>query len=203
MIYMGCSPHCGRGGGNKVESRGKDMMDLRELLLNELAEIYDAEKQQTAAFSKLAGAADSPALQRALEKHLEQTWEHIQRVEEVFDTLEAKIGGKRSDAMAGLIAEGLERVEAEADPPVKDAALILAVQKIEHYEIASYGGLRTWAELLGRDEAAMLLEQTGDEEKEAGDLLNDIAGSINIEAAERGDENEILLAAYKPPRQTA
>jgi ferritin-like metal-binding protein YciE len=178
------------------------MKDLKELLTDELAEVYDAEKQLTKALPRLAEAADSPEVQRALEKHVDQTWEHVQRLEQVFDIFESKVRGKRSEAMVGLIREGMDWIEADAEPPVRDAALILAAQKIEHYEIASYGGLRTWADLLGKDEAVMLLEQTSDEERETDDALNEIAMRINVEAAERGEEYEIPLEAYKKSRQT-
>jgi ferritin-like metal-binding protein YciE len=179
------------------------MKDLKELLTDELAEVYDAEKQLTKALPRLAEAADSPEVQRALEKHVDQTWEHVQRLEQVFDIFESKVRSKRSEAMAGLVREGMEWIEADAEPPVRDAAVILAAQKIEHYEIASYGGLRTWADLLGKDEAVMLLEQTSDEEKEADESLNEIASRINVEAAERGEEYEIPLDAYKKSRQTS
>ncbi|MDB6121239.1 MAG: hypothetical protein JWQ71_232 [Pedosphaera sp.] len=172
------------------------MKDLKGLLLNELAEIYDAEKQLTKALPQMVEAANSPELQSALDNHLDQTREHVARLESVFDAFETKPKGKRSIAMVGLIAEAVEWARMEADAPVADAALILAIQKIEHYEIASYGGLRTWADLLGQDEAVVLLDQTTDEEKDTDALLNEIAGRINVEAAERGDEYEIPLAQF-------
>ncbi|MDB6110366.1 MAG: hypothetical protein JWR69_2116 [Pedosphaera sp.] len=179
------------------------MKDLKELLTDELAEIYDAEKQLTKALPRLAEAADSPEIQRALQKHADQTWEHVQRLEQVFDVFEGKVRSKRSEAMAGLIREAMEWMEADAEPPVRDAALILAAQKTEHYEMAAYGGLRTWADLLGKDEAVMLLEQTADEEKETDEFLNEIASRINVAAAERGDEYEIPLDIYLKSRRSA
>ena len=150
-------------------------------------------------------AANSPELQSALDNHLEQTREHVARLVSVFDAFDIEPKGKRSIAMVGLIAEAVEWSRMEADAPVADAALILAIQKIEHYEIASYGGLRTWADLLGRDEAVVLLDQTTDEEKDIDALLNEIAGRINVEAAERGEEYEIPLAQFNQAksRQTS
>jgi ferritin-like metal-binding protein YciE len=176
------------------------MKDLKGLLLNELAEVYDAEKQLTKAFPRLIEVAHEPELQSALDNHLEQTREHVARLVSVFEDFDAEPRGKRSIAMVGLIAEAVEWTRMKADAPVMDAALILAIQKIEHYEIASYGGLRTWADLLGMDEAVVLLDQTTDEEKDTDALLNEIAGRINVEAAERGDEYEIPLEQFNRAR---
>jgi ferritin-like metal-binding protein YciE len=184
-----------------VKGRGR-MKDLKELFTDELAEVYDAEKQLTKALPRLAEAADAIEIQMALEKHADQTWEHVQRLEQVFDAFESRVRSKRSEAMAGLIREGMAWMGADADPPVKDVALILAAQKMEHYEIAAYGGLRTWAELLGKDEAVMLLEQTADEEKETDEVLNEIASRINVEVAGRGAEYEIPLEAYVQSRRS-
>jgi len=165
------------------------MKDLTELFLEELADIHDAEKQLIKALPKMAEAANAPELQSAFEDHLEQTQEHVKRVEEVFGIFEAKPKSKKCEAMAGLIEEAQDVMKEEATPAVMDAALIAAAQKVEHYEIATYGCLRTWAEILGKDEALDLLEETLNEEKDADESLTDIATNINEEATE-GEEEE-------------
>src|SRR4051812_1949998 len=164
------------------------MKDLNELFLEEMADIYDAEKQLIKALPKMTQAAKSPELQSAFEDHLEQTQEHVRRLEEVFGIFDQKAKGKKCEAMAGLIEEGEDIMKEEATPAVMDAALIAAAQKIEHYEIATYGCLRTWAELLGKDEALDLLEETLNEEKDTDETLTDIATNINAEANEGGEE---------------
>jgi len=166
------------------------MKDLNELFLEELADIYDAEKQLIKALPKMAEQAHAPELQSAFEDHLEQTQEHVRRLEEVFEVFEQKPKGKKCEAMAGLVEEAQTLMKEEATPPVMDAALIAAAQKIEHYEIATYGCLRTWAELLGKDEAIDLLEETLNEEKDVDESLTDIATNINDEANEEEDEPE-------------
>jgi len=166
------------------------MKDLNELFLEELADIYDAEKQLIKALPKMAEQAKAPELQSAFEDHLEQTQEHIKRLEEVFELFEQKPKAKKCEAMAGLIEEAQDIMKEQATPPVMDAALIAAAQKVEHYEIATYGCLRTWAELLGKDEAIDLLEETLNEEKDVDESLTDIATNINQEANEEGTEEE-------------
>jgi len=165
------------------------MRDLHELFLEQLSDVYDAEKQLVKALPKMAEAADSSDLQSAFEEHLDQTESHVQRLEEIFGMLDKPAKGKKCEAMAGLIAEGKEMME-EAGQNVKDAALIAAAQKVEHYEIASYGCLRTWADLLELDEASTLLQETLDEEKETDENLTDIAAAINVEAKEEEGEEE-------------
>ena len=164
------------------------MKDLNELFLEELADIYDAEKQLIKALPKMAEQANAPELQSAFEDHLEQTQEHVHRLEEVFELFEQKPKGKKCEAMAGLIEEAQSLMKEEAAPAVMDAALIAAAQKVEHYEIATYGCLRTWAELLGKDEALDLLEETLNEEKDVDESLTDIATSINQEATDEEEE---------------
>lgn len=166
------------------------MKDLNELFLEELADIYDAEKQLIKALPKMAEQANAPELQSAFEDHLEQTQEHVKRLEEVFELFEQKPKGKKCEAMAGLIEEAQDIMKEQATPPVMDAALIAAAQKVEHYEIATYGCLRTWAELLGKDEAIDLLEETLNEEKDVDESLTDIATNINQEANEGEEEEE-------------
>ena len=169
--------------------------NLRELLIEELKDIYDAEHRITKALPKMAEAADSEELASAFRKHLKQTEEHVRRLEQVFETLDEKAARKECKAMVGLLAEGKELMD-EDDPNVKDAALIAAAQKVEHYEMASYGCVRTWAELLGEDEARRLLQTTLDEEGATDKKLTEIAGSLNIEAIENEDEE---MARVKSP----
>ena len=166
------------------------MKDLKELFLEELADIYDAEKQLVKALPKMAQAAKAQDLQSALEDHLEQTEQHVKRVEQVFQMFDTKPKGKKCEAMTGLIEEAEDIMKEEATEPVMDAALIAAAQKVEHYEIATYGCLRTWAELLGKDEAIDLLEETLNEEKDVDESLTEIATNINEQAKEGKEEEE-------------
>ncbi len=166
------------------------MKDLTELFLEELTDIYDAEKQLVKALPKMAEAAHAQELQSAFEDHLEQTQQHVQRLDQVFQMFDMKAKGKKCEAMAGLIEETEDIMKEEATPSVMDAALIAAAQKVEHYEIATYGCLRTWAELLGKDEALDLLEETLSEEKDADESLTDIATSVNEQAKEGTEEEE-------------
>ena len=166
------------------------MKDLHELFLEQLSDVYDAEKQLVKALPKLADGASSSELRTAFREHLDQTEGHVQRLEEVFEMIGKPAKGKKCEAMEGLIAEGRDMME-ESEPNVKDAALIAAAQKVEHYEIASYGCLRTWADLLEMDQASTLLQETLDEEKETDERLTDIASAINVEARdEEGGSSE-------------
>lgn len=171
-----------RARSRQTVHQSKIMKDLSELFLEELADIYDAEKQLIRALPKMAEQANAPELQGSFEDHLEQTTEHVRRLEEVFELFEVKPKGKKCEAMAGLVEEAQELMKEQAAPSVMDAALIAAAQKVEHYEIASYGCLRTWAELLGKNEAVDLLEETLNEEKDVDESLTDIATNINQEA---------------------
>ncbi|MEO6036523.1 MAG: ferritin-like domain-containing protein [Verrucomicrobiota bacterium] len=164
---------------------------LQELYVEELRDIYSAETQLVKALPKLANAATSDELRAALEDHLEQTKEHVTRLEQIFESLSESPKGKKCKAMEGLLKEGDELLEEDIADHVLDAALIAACQRVEHYEIAVYGTVVTWAKLMGRDEDADLLGQTLDEEKEADEGLTDIAEStINDEAEESGDSEE-------------
>lgn len=164
---------------------------LQDLFYEELEDLYDAEKQIVKALPKVAEAVASDELKNALEEHLEQTKEHVNRLEQVFRSIGREAKAKKCEGMKGLLEEG-EKVISELDEsPVRDAALIGAAQKVEHYEIAGYGTTRTFAQLLGHDEAVELLDETLEEEKEADEKLTDIAESdINIEAAEDEGEGE-------------
>jgi len=162
------------------------MHTLHELFVEELKDLWSAENQLLKALPKMAKAASSEKLREAFEEHLEVTQTQLERLEEIFQELEASPRGKKCEAMAGLIAEGHDVIKLkkkEAEPSIKDAALIAAAQKVEHYEIASYGTVRTFARLLGMDAAAEKLQRTLDEEKETDETLNELAEQeINEEA---------------------
>ncbi|MBA4149101.1 MAG: ferritin-like domain-containing protein [Verrucomicrobia bacterium] len=170
---------------------------LQDLYVEELRDLYNAENQLIKALPKIADEATSDELRSALEDHLDQTKEQIERLDEVFSNLGSASKGKKCVAMEGLIKECEELLKEEMEDSVKDAAIIGACQKIEHYEIASYGTVCTYAKLLDREDDLDLLGQTLDEEKEADENLTDIAeSSINFEAAE-GEEEEEAPAAKK------
>jgi ferritin-like metal-binding protein YciE len=159
--------------------------NLEKLFVEQLKDIYNAEKQITKALPKMAKAATDEELQKAFQQHLRQTETHIQRLEEIFKDLGKNPQGKRCVGMEGVIGEGKELLEEDVEDDVLDAGLIGAAQKVEHYEIASYGCLKTYASLLGNDRAAELLETTLNEEKQTDQLLTEIAErSINVEAME-------------------
>jgi ferritin-like metal-binding protein YciE len=163
---------------------------LNDLLNDELKDIYDAEKQLTKALPKMAKKATSEELRQAFEEHLQQTEQQIERLEQVFEQLNMRARGKPCEAMKGLIKEGQEMMSDASDDATRDASMIAAAQKVEHYEIASYGSARTWANLLGKTEVASLLEETLDEEKETDQRLTSIAESMVNAAAVRGGEEE-------------
>ena len=151
---------------------------LKTLYIDELRDLYNAENQLIKALHKMAKAASSEELQEAFEKHLEQTKTHVERLEEVFEEIDEKPKGKTCKAMKGLIEEGSEILHEDGEESVIDAGIIVAAQKVEHYEIASYGSVRTYAQLLGKDSSAELLQTTLDEESEANELLNKLAEDI-------------------------
>jgi ferritin-like metal-binding protein YciE len=155
---------------------------LKELYVDELKDIYSAENQLVKALPKMAKAATSDELRTGFEEHLEQTRGHVQRLEQIFKALGEKPTGKKCKGMEGLVAEGQEMMEEDFEDDLMDAALISAAQRVEHYEIAAYGTVRTYAELLGEDEAVTLLEQTLGEEKETDQKLSDLASDINVKA---------------------
>src|SRR3954468_5529066 len=157
--------------------------NLHELLIEELRDIYHAEGQLLKALPKMAKAATSERLKEGFERHLEETEQHVERLERAFETLGEPVKGKKCQAMEGLIEEAKEVIEEHAESPVLDAGLICAAQKVEHYEIASYGTICTWADLLGLSEVSDLLKETLDEEKTTDETLTEIAESeINVEA---------------------
>jgi len=166
-------------------------MDSLDILLEEeLKDIYSAEKQLLKALPKMARKASSDELRAALEEHLTVTEGQVTRLEEVFETLGKTARAKTCKAMQGLIEEATEIMEEDADDAVMDAGIIAAAQKVEHYEIASYGTVRTWAKLCGEEEAAELLQETLDEETEADQNLTELAENFVNPAAEEGDEEE-------------
>jgi len=161
---------------------------LKKLYLEELRDVYNAELQLVKALPKMAKGASSDELKQAIEDHLSETKTHVERLEEIFSSLDEEAKGKTCKAMKGLIEEGSEILEEKGEESVLDAGIIAAAQKVEHYEIATYGTLRSWADLLGEDEASDLLQQTLDEEGEADKRLNEIAeGIVNLEALEEAE----------------
>ena len=157
---------------------------LHDAFLDELRDLYDAEKQLTKALPRLAKNATSPKLREAFESHLEETRGHVERLEQVFETLDTKARGKHCDGIAGIIEEGKSIMEEEFDDATMDACLIAAGQRAEHYEMAAYGTVIAWAEAMGHREAATLLQQNLDEEKTADKKLTSLAeGGINRQAA--------------------
>jgi ferritin-like metal-binding protein YciE len=168
-----------------------EMGTLHDAFLDELRDTYDAEKQLTKALPKMVKASTSAALRDAFEAHLEETRQQVERLEQVFASLDEKVRGKHCDGMAGIIEEGKAILEEEFDETTTDACLIAAAQRVEHYEMAAYGTLVAWARVMGHTEAADLLQETLDEEKAADEKLSAIAeGGINQAAADAAHEGE-------------
>jgi ferritin-like metal-binding protein YciE len=164
---------------------------LQSLFVEELRDIYNGEKQLLKALPRMAKAAESAGLKQAFTNHLKETEGHVRRIEQIFTDLGQAARGKQCKGIEGLIEEGKEMMEEEGEGPVIDAALIGAGQKVEHYEIAAYGCLRTYAQLLGYDQAGKLLEQTLAEEEAADKKLNQLAeGGINEAAAATAQSGE-------------
>jgi ferritin-like metal-binding protein YciE len=157
---------------------------LQDLYIHELKDLYSAEKQLIRALPKMAKAAKNEQLAAGFQEHLKQTKEHAARIEKILGEHKKSTRGSRCKGMEGLIAEGSEMIEEEGDPEVKDAGLISAAQRVEHYEIAGYGTARTYAEMLGDKEAAKLLQTTLNEEEQTDQRLTALAkSSINVAAA--------------------
>jgi ferritin-like metal-binding protein YciE len=156
---------------------------LEKLYVDELRDIYNAENQLLKALPKMAKGSSSPDLKSGFEKHLRQTETHVQRLDQIFAELDESPKGKTCRAMKGLIEEGSEILKEEGEESVLDAGIIVAAQKVEHYEMAAYGSARTFARLLGQDKAAELLQTTLDEESETNESLNQLAENmVNPEA---------------------
>ena len=165
------------------------IMNLHDVFVEQLRDLYSAETQLVKALPKMAKAASSPELAQGFTHHLEQTKGHVGRLEIIFHALDTKATGKTCKAMEGLIKEGAESIAENATPATKDALLIAAAQRVEHYEIAGYGTVKNFAKLLGDDEALRQLEQTLEEEVETDRKLSELAGPIN-EAALTGASTE-------------
>lgn len=179
---------------------------LHDAFIAELRDTYDAEKQLTKALAKLAKAATNPNLRRAFETHLQETQGQIERLEQVFASLDEKVRGKHCDGIAGIIEEGKSLMEEDFDEVTMDACLIAAGQRAEHYEMAAYGTLVAWAQAMGHGDAARLLQRTLDEEKAADKKLSALAeGGINQGAADAAhpDEEEELAAVGAGAKKSA
>ncbi len=165
---------------------------LKDLYIDELKDIYNAETQLVKALPKIAKAAASDELRQAFEEHLEQTKGQVERLNQVFEMLEEKATGKKCYGMQGLVKEGSEVIDENYEDDVRDAGLISAAQRVEHYEIAAYGTVRAYADLLGEPEQSALLAENLEEEKAADQKLNELSKGINTEAnkqpASAGDE---------------
>src|ERR1700723_2686246 len=156
---------------------------LRALYVNELKDLYNAETQLVKALPKMAKGSSNAELRQGFEEHLRQTSEHVSRLEQIFDQLGEKPTGKKCLGMEGLVKEGSETMKEDYSEEVKDAAIIGAAQRVEHYEMAGYGTVRALAELLGEDEHVSLLNQTLEEEKQADKKLTELAQEINTKTA--------------------
>ena len=173
---------------------------LKDLYVEQLQDLYSAENQLIKALPKMIDAASSDELRTSIEEHLEKTKQHATRLEKIFERIGEDPKGKKCKGMEGLIKEGSEVIEDDdMEEEVKDAAMIAAAQRVEHYEIAGYGCVRTYATLLGDRESAALLEQTLEEEKEADETLTEIAEQINVEAVgvEADEEEEEVSSRRK------
>jgi ferritin-like metal-binding protein YciE len=178
---------------------------LRELYVDELKDLYNAENQLLKALPKMAKAASSEELKSGFQDHLEQTRGHVQRLEKIFKALGENPKGKKCAGMEGLVKEGSEVMGEDFEGAVMDAALIGAAQRVEHYEIAAYGTVREFAETLGESDQASLLEQTLNEEKETDEKLTELAKDINPQAAsdEEEDEDTASSSASKSSRKSS
>jgi ferritin-like metal-binding protein YciE len=161
-----------------------EMQSLRDLMIDELKDLYSAENQILKALPKMIKKVTSPDLKQGFEKHLKETEGQVERLDKIFQELNESPRGKKCKGMEGIIADGKELMEEDAEPEVLDAGLIGAAQHVEHYEIAGYGCARTYAELLGLNNVARLLKQTLDEEKATDQKLTELARGINVEAEE-------------------
>ncbi len=163
---------------------------LRDLYIDELRDIYSAETQMVKALPKMAKAATNEELRSGFAEHLEQTRGHVQRLEQIFEALDEKPTGKKCAGMEGLVKEGSEMIGDDFEGEVKDAGLIGAAQRVEHYEIAAYGTVRAFAQLLNERQAVDLLTETLEEEKATDKKLTQLAGEINAEANQRNQASE-------------
>jgi ferritin-like metal-binding protein YciE len=163
---------------------------VRQLYIEELRDLYNAETQLVKALPKMAKASSNDELRQAFEEHLRQTSEHVSRLEQIFEMLDEKPSGKKCLGMEGLVKEAAETMKEDYEDAVMDAGIIGAAQRVEHYEIAAYGTVRTLAELMGENEHVTLLEQTLEEEKQTDQKLTELAEDVNSEAMETEEEVE-------------
>lgn len=190
-ITMKTTRNNSRNNGSGNASGRVEESKLKELFIDQLKDIYWAEKALTKAIPKLIKKASSPELVEALENHLEETEGQVQKLEEVFELFNEKPIAKKCVAMEGLIKETEEVIKDTDEGAMRDAGIIAAAQKVEHYEIATYGTLRTFANVLGSDDAVELLEEILDQEKGADERLTEVAeATINLEAAAETEEGE-------------
>jgi ferritin-like metal-binding protein YciE len=164
---------------------------LQELYVEQLRDLYNAESQLVKALPKMAKAAHSDELRKGLEHHLEQTKGHVDRLEQIFGAMDESPKGRKCAGMEGLVEEGEEVIKERSDSDALDSGLIASAQRVEHYEIAGYGTVRTFAELLGEDEAVKLLQQTLGEEKETDEKLTELAKQVNAQAMSAGGNSEM------------
>jgi len=184
--------------GNQKEEQEMRKDSLRTLYVDELRDLYNAETQMVKALPKLAKASSNAELRQGFEEHLRQTSEQVSRLEQIFEMIGEKATGKKCVGMEGLVKEGAETMKEEYEDSVMDAALIGAAQRVEHYEIAGYGTVRAFAELLGENEHVSLIELTLEEEKQTDAKLTQLAEQINSEAGQGEEE----IQAGQPSKQT-
>jgi ferritin-like metal-binding protein YciE len=178
--------------GSRTKKESSQMeSSIRELLVDQMRDLYDAEKQLVKALPKIAKASSNDQLREAFEDHLEQTKGHVQRLEQAFELLDGKARNKPCKAMRGLIEEGKETIGEDLAEPLMDSAIICAAQKVEHYEIAGYGTVSAWARSLGLEDVAELLEATLSEEKNADQKLTEVASEVLEEAESSEAEEEV------------
>lgn len=176
---------------------------LKDVYVDELRDLYNAEQQLIKALPKMAKAATSEDLRQGFEEHLEQTKGHAQRLEQIFQALGESIKGKKCKGMEGIIAEGAEVISEDYEGAAMDAAIIAAAQRVEHYEIAGYGSVHAYATILGETEAANLLERTLNEEKETDQKLTDLSETINEEANEARELSSTEEEEERPKHRAA
>ena len=178
---------------------------LQELYVQQLRDLYSAENQLLKALPKMAKAAQSEALREGFEHHLEQTKGHVDRLEQIFSAMDQSPKGRKCAGMEGLVEEGEEVIEEQSSGEALDAGLIAAAQRVEHYEIAGYGTVKNFAELLGDGEAAELLSRTLEEEKQTDEKLTELSNQVNAQAMEAAPSSETEQegepgVARTPPR---
>jgi len=176
---------------------------LRQLYINELKDLYNAETQLVKALPKMAKASSNAELRQGFEEHLRQTSEHVSRLEQIFDMLGEKATGKKCLGMEGLVKEGAEVMSEDYEDALMDAAIIGAAQRVEHYEIAGYGTVRAFAEVLGENEHVSLIEQTLQEEKQTDEKLTQLAEEINPQAGQDVEEIESRQVSRQRSKRAA